>query len=173
MAQPDDLEPRVGALEEDVQELRGHVRRSERDAAAARVLAGGAEHNVAAFRSEMDEFRGEVRSEFADVRAQMRSEFADVRAEIADLRTGLRAELRTGLADVRTELHVEVGALRTELHDYRDHSNRVLNAMRADITDLREHVDRGFMEMRGRLDTTAAGQQQIVDLLGRLISRDG
>ena len=44
--------------------------------------------------------------------------------------------------------------------------------MRADITDLREHVDRGFLEIRGRLDATAAGQQTIVDLLGTLIARD-
>ncbi len=47
------------------------------------------------------------------------------------------------------------------------------NALRADMTDLREHVDRGFLEVRGRLDATAAGQQQIVDLLGRLVARDG
>ena len=129
VAQPDDLEPRVSALEENVQYLSERVRRSERDAAAARVLAGGAHRDVAEIRGEMREFRAEVRGEFADVRKEMR--------------------------------------------DYRGHNNRVLNALRADMTDLREHVDRGFLEVRGRLDATAAGQQQIVDLLGRLIARDG
>lgn len=37
---------------------------------------------------------------------------------------------------------------------------------------LEHKVDTGFAEMRGRLDQTAAGQQQIVDLLTTLIDRD-
>lgn len=140
MAQPDDLEPRVSALEENVQDLSERIGRSERDAAAARVLAGGADRDVAEIRGEMRGFRAEVRSEFEAVRGEMRDEFAIVRKE---------------------------------MRDYRDHNNRVLNAMRADMTGLREHVDHGFLEMRGRLDAAAAGQQQIVDLLGTLIARDG
>lgn len=38
-----------------------------------------------------------------------------------------------------------------------------------DMTDLRNHVDTGFTDIRGKLDTTAAGQQQIVELLTSLI----
>lgn len=124
----DDLERRVGALEDTVQDLTRRVRRGERDAAAARVLAGGADRDVGELRGEVREFRAEVRAEFADVRA--------------------------------------------EAAEWRSQNNRVLNAMRADITDLREHVDRGFLEIRGRLDATAAGQQTIVDLLGTLIARE-
>jgi len=123
----DDLDRRVGALEGTVQDLTLRVRRSEQDAAAARVLAGGADRDVGELRGEMREFRTEVRAEFADVRA--------------------------------------------EAAEFRSQNNRVLSAMRADITDLREHVDRGFLEIRGRLDATAAGQQTIVDLLGTLIAR--
>ena len=41
MTQPPDLEARVTALGARVSELDGRVRRSEQDAAAARVLAGG------------------------------------------------------------------------------------------------------------------------------------
>jgi hypothetical protein len=116
MAQPDELEPRVAALERDVAELAERVGRSERDAAAARVLAGGADRDVAEIRRDIREFR--------------------------------------------------------------DQNTRVLNAMRADLVDLRgdfvglrEHVDRGFAEVRSRLDSTAAGQQQIVTLLDTLIAR--
>jgi hypothetical protein len=57
--------------------------------------------------------------------------------------------------------------------------------MREDLTDLRTRmdagfaqvdrkfaeVDRGFAEMRGLLDASAAGQQQIVGLLNTLISQ--
>jgi hypothetical protein len=87
----------------------------------------------------------------------MREFRGEVRAEFADV----RAEMRGGFADVRAEAA-----------DYRTQNNRVLTAMREDITDLREHVDRGFLEIRGRLDATVAGQQTIVDLLNSLIARD-
>ncbi|MGH3693058.1 MAG: hypothetical protein ACRDRX_03495 [Pseudonocardiaceae bacterium] len=52
------------------------------------------------------------------------------------------------------------------------------NAMREDSTDLRTRVndgfaqvDGGFAEMRGRLDTTAAGFDQITSLLNKLIGQ--
>jgi chromosome segregation ATPase len=118
MAQPNDLEARVTALETQVRELDQRVRHSEQDAAAARVLAGGADRDVA-------EIRGEIR-------------------------------------------------------DFREQNTRVLNGLREDLTDLRQRtengfarVDDGFAEMRGRLDATAAGQQQIVGVLDTLISRQG
>ncbi|WP_219419158.1 permease [Pseudonocardia nigra] len=132
MAESGDLEARVAALETQVQELAGRVRHSEQDAAAARVLAGGADRDVA-------EIRGEIR-------------------------------------------------------EFREQNTRVLNAMREDMTDLRQRVDdgfakvderfakvdeqfgkvdNGFAEMRGRLDATAAGQQQIADLLHILIEQQG
>lgn len=124
MAQPDGIEGRVAALESVVEQLADRIRRgeerlrhSEQDAAAARVLAGGADRDVS--------------------------------------------------------------ELRTEIREFREVSVRVLNAMRADMTDLREHVDqgfaqvdRGFVEMRGLLDASAAGQQRIAELLGTLISRE-
>lgn len=80
----------------------------------------------------------------------------------------------------------DVSEIRGELRDFRNATTANFNAMRQDFVDLRqdfvglrqdfadlrEHVDRkfeqvdqGFMEMRGRFDAAAAGQQQIVDLL--------
>lgn len=38
---------------------------------------------------------------------------------------------------------------------------------------LQQKVDYGFTEMRGTLDQTAAGQQQIAELLNTLIAREG
>lgn len=98
-----DLEPRVGALEEQVRSLTARVQSSEQDAAAARVLAGAADRDVG-------EFRGEIR-------------------------------------------------------DFRKATTASFNALRQDFVDLRNKVDNGFIEMRGKFDVVAAGQQQIVGLL--------
>lgn len=43
--------------------------------------------------------------------------------------------------------------------------------MREDLTTLQTKVDTGFAEMRGKFDAAATGQQQIVNLLTTLISR--
>jgi chromosome segregation ATPase len=109
MAQPSDLENRVAALETQVAALAERVRRSEQDAAAARVLAGGADRDVS-------ELRGEIR-------------------------------------------------------EFRDQNNRVLNAMRDDLDELRSRMDSGFTEMRGKLDATATGLDQITGMLTRLIEQ--
>lgn len=137
MTDPDGLERRVAALETTVRELAERVRRSEQDAAAARVLAGGADRDVAEIRAEIRDFR----EQNTRVLNAMREDLTDLRSDLTDLRGGVDGRF----AEVRR-----------------------------DMTDLREHVDRGFLEMRGRLDATAAGQQQIVDLLTTLIAqRDG
>lgn len=73
----------------------------------------------------------------------------------------------------------DVSEIRGELRDFRNATTASFNALRQDFVDLRqdftdlsEHVDRkfeqvdqGFMDMRGRFDAAAAGQQQIVDML--------
>jgi hypothetical protein len=44
----------------------------------------------------------------------------------------------------------------------------------ARVDDRLDQVDNGFIEVRGKLDAAAAGQQQIVDILHRLIDdQDG
>ena len=77
----------------------------------------------------------------------------------------------------------DVSEIRGELRDFRNATTANFNAMRQDFVDLRqdfadlrEHVDRkfeqvvqGFMEMRGRFDAAAAGQQQIVDMLTTIL----
>ncbi|QWF82828.1 hypothetical protein [Amycolatopsis sp. CA-230715] len=73
------LEQRVAALEEQVRVLTGKIAEVREDAAAARVLAKGADRDVAEFRTvqrshtdllnamreDLTDFRGEVRAGFA------------------------------------------------------------------------------------------------------------
>jgi chromosome segregation ATPase len=106
----------VAALETQVRDLNDRVRRSEQDATAARVLAGGADRDVTEIRTEIRDFRQATTASFN----AMREDFTD---------------------------------------------------LRADFTDLREQVHTGFAEMRGKFDATAAGQQQIVDLLTALAAQ--
>ena len=77
----------------------------------------------------------------------------------------------------------DVSEIRGELRDFRNATTASFNALREDFVDLREHVDRkfeqvdqrfeqvdrGFMEMRGRFDAAAAGQQRIVDMLTTIL----
>jgi len=120
--QPDGLESRVTALEEQVHQLVERVRASERDAAAARVLAGAADRDVS-----------EIRGELRDFRTATTASFNALREDLTDLRS-----------------HVDSGFAR--------------------IADAFASVDNGFIEMRGKLDATSAGQQHIVTLLERLIT---
>lgn len=106
-----DLEARVAALEIRVGELAERVQHSEQDAAAARVLAGGADRDVEQIRGEIREFRQATTASF--------------------------------------------------------------NATRDDLTDLRAEMRNGFTEVRGRMDGTAAGLDQIASLLNTLIGQQG
>lgn len=89
MAQPDDLEARVAALETQVRDLADRVRHSEQDAAAARVLAGGADRDVAEIRGEIRDFRQATTSSFN----AMREDLADLRTHVKDGFTEMRGKL--------------------------------------------------------------------------------
>jgi hypothetical protein len=109
MAQPPDFEARLSAVETQLGKLAERVQQSQQDAAAARVLAGGADRDV-------EQIRGEIR-------------------------------------------------------DFRQATTSSFNAMRDDLTDLRTEVRQGFAEVRGRLDGTAAGIEQITGLLHTIIGQ--
>jgi chromosome segregation ATPase len=51
---PEDLETRMATLEHEVARLRDEVHHSRTDAAAARVLAGGADRDIAAFGTKLE-----------------------------------------------------------------------------------------------------------------------
>jgi len=138
-----ELEPRVARLERDALDLRDQVRANAQEAAAARVLAGAADRDVGEMHADIRALRTELRTEIQDVRTELRTEIQDVRTEIQDVRT--------------------------ELRQFRQATAGSFNAMRSDFVDLRDHVDAGFVAIRGKLDAAAAGQQQIVELIGALI----
>ncbi len=52
-----------------------------------------------------------------------------------------------------------------------DANRPAINALGVQTAEGFARVDRGFAEIRGRLDQTAAGQQQIADMLATLINR--
>jgi hypothetical protein len=100
MGQPPDLEARVTALETQVHDLDERVRHSEHDAAAARVLAGGADRDVSEMRREIRDFREQntrvlnaMREDLADFRSAVDERFAGVDARFASVDQGF-AEMR-------------------------------------------------------------------------------
>jgi hypothetical protein len=89
MTQSPDLEARVAALEARVGQLDDRVRRSEHDAAAARVLAGGSDRDV----TEMtEEIRG-FRDQNTRVLNAMREDLTDLRSQVGDGFTEMRGKL--------------------------------------------------------------------------------
>lgn len=152
MAASDDLEQRVSALETEVHHLIDRVQRSERDAAAARVLAGGADRDV-----------GEIRAEIRDFRDQNNRVLNAMRGDL----TTMRGELTTMRGDLTTT-RGELTTMRGDLTGTRTD----VDSMRSDLVGLAERTDAGFAQVRGALDATAAGQTQIVALLDQLIRRE-
>jgi hypothetical protein len=67
----------------------------------------------------------------------------------------------------------DVSEFRGEIRDFRRATTASFNALRQDFVDLRSHVDNGFIEMRGKFDVMAAGQQQIVGLLQSIVTEQG
>lgn len=94
MAQTDDLETRVAVLETQVRELAERVRHSEQDAAAARVLAGGADRDVTETRGEIRDFRQATTSSFNT----MRDDLTDLRQRVGNGFTEVRGKLDAAAA---------------------------------------------------------------------------
>jgi hypothetical protein len=100
MPEPPDLESRVSALETQVEQLSRRVRRSEQDAAAARVLAGGADRDVGEMRGEIRDFRQATTASFN----AMREDLGDLRTRVSNLETRVDdgfAEMDRGFAEMR------------------------------------------------------------------------
>ncbi len=93
MAESDEPDPRVAELERQVRELDRRVRSSAQDAAAARILAGGADRDVAEIRGEIRDFRQATTSSFN----AMRADFTDLRQEF----TELQQRVDSGFAEMR------------------------------------------------------------------------
>jgi chromosome segregation ATPase len=145
VTEPGGGDERIAALEADVAGLRARLERAEQDAAAARILAGGADREVA-------EIRGDVRD--------LRSEFREYRGQNNRVLNAMRADL----ADLRE--HVDRGFARVDERFARvdDQFDRIDERF-ARVDAQFDQVDRNFLTVRGVLDGVAAGQQLIVDIL--------
>jgi isocitrate lyase len=114
----DEVEVRLAILETEVARLREHTllissdaATARADAAAARVLASGADRDVSEVRAELRahiqalnalretqlEQAREMREGFAEVRAEMREGFAEIHGDLAGIHGDL-AEMREGFA---------------------------------------------------------------------------
>ncbi|WP_280456822.1 hypothetical protein [Nocardia carnea] len=92
MTEKGDFEERLTALEGEVGDLEHRLQRSEKDAAAARVLAGGADRDTSELRIELREFR----EQNMRLHNATRSDIADIRGDITGIRgdiTGIRGEI--------------------------------------------------------------------------------
>jgi len=114
------------------------------------------------------------------------SRISRLEEEVRDLRTrtdhtaadAAAARILAGAADR------DVSEFKTEMREFRNHNTQLINALseqvngRIDqvngrIDQLENKVDRGFVEMRGKFDQLAGGQQHIVELLTRVLGDDG
>lgn len=105
-----DLEARVAALETRVGELAAQVQHSAQDAAAARVLAGGADRDVDQVRGEIRDFRQATTASFN----AMREDLTDLRQRIngVDQRIdGLETKVDTGFAEMRGKFDATAAGL--------------------------------------------------------------
>ena len=100
---------------------------------------------------------------------------SDVEARLS----ALEARMEEVAADAAAARHLAAARDRdlADLGVKVDANRSAINALgeqtAARFDRLEQRVDIGFAEMRGKLDQTAAGQQQIVDLLTGLVSGMG
>lgn len=97
LVMPDELEERVSALETQVQELTARVNHSEQDAAAARVLVGGADRDVGEISAEIREFREQnsrtlnaMRQDHLDLVEHVDRGFAEIRGRLDGVAAGVQ-----------------------------------------------------------------------------------
>jgi hypothetical protein len=110
MAEPDepDIEARMRRLEHEVVQLRDDVVASLADAAAARVLAGGADREVSEVRTEL-RAHTQVLIALHETQLEQGPQITQHSNEIG----ALRSELHSQTAQLRTEMQRGFGMLQT------------------------------------------------------------
>lgn len=145
-----ELEERVGALETIVASIDRDVIDLGVKVDANRNAINALGLQTAGRFDQVDERFDQVDQRFDRVEQEMRNGFAEMRTGFAATAAGfteVRGEVGGGLAEVRTEMGEGFAEVRGEMSD-------------------------GFTEIRGSLAQTAAGQQQIVDVLNTLVDRE-
>jgi outer membrane murein-binding lipoprotein Lpp len=128
------------------------------------VESDGLEARVTALESQVHDLTERVRVSEQDAAA------ARVLAGAADRDV---SEFRDELRDFRRATVTSFNAMREDFTTMRADMGSMrqdIDSMREYMYAMREDMDNGFIEMRGKFDATAAGQQQIVELLQGLIA---
>jgi len=162
VSEPDKIPERVDRLEQSVAEAR-------KDAAAARILAGGADRDVSEMRTELKahtkalnalrETQLEQGKDIRDLRAETRQGFVDTRKGFAivesrlakvegDVREGF-AQTHTSIADLRSETQEGDASIRTEMRNV-DASLR--EEMREGFADVRSEMRDGFALLKNAIE---------------------
>jgi ABC-type transporter Mla subunit MlaD len=150
------------------------VRHSQQDAAAARVLAGGADRDVTEVRQEIRDFRDQntrvlnaMREDLADLRSQMHDGFAEIDGKFAQVNDNFaRIDGRFG------EVNGNFAQVNGNFAQVNGNFAQV-NGNFGQVSDKFSEVDNGFAGIRARLDAAAAGQEKIARMLSILIAREG
>jgi chromosome segregation ATPase len=160
----EELEGRVSALE-------GQMRYVREDAAAARVLAGGADRDVAALAAKLDAQ--------TQLLAALRETQVEDHGHIAELQRGVtRLERRFEISEQRSEqrfgrLEQQVGGLTARFDGLEGRFDGLEGRVggleqRFDGVDQRlDGIDQRFDGIDGRFTTLEQGQAMILDLLRR------
>ena len=130
--------------QDDLSDIKRRLQAAEQDAAAARILAGAADRDVTEIRAEIRDFRNATTASFN----ALRQDFVDLRGHV---------DSRFEQVDRRFD---QVDRRFQQVERRFEHVDRRF-----------DRVDGGFVEMRGRLDATVAGQQRIVELIESLIDQ--
>ncbi|WP_366847838.1 hypothetical protein [Mycolicibacterium sp.] len=130
--------------QDDLSDIKRRLQAAEQDAAAARILAGAADRDVTEIRAEIRDFRNATTASFN----ALRQDFVDLRGHV---------DSRFEQVDRRFD---QVDRRFQQVDRRFEHVDRRF-----------DQVDGGFVEMRGRLDATVAGQQRIVELIESLIDQ--
>ncbi len=91
----------------------------------------------------------------------------------------LAREARAAREDAAAARHLaasndrDVAEVRREIRDFRQATAASFNAMRSGLTDLQTETRTGLTQVRGQLDRTAAGLEQITSPLSTLIAQQG
>ena len=95
--------------------------------------------------------------------------------DVADIRGFRRATVAAfnALREEMNERFAQVNERFAQVNERFAQVDRRFEQMDRRFAQLTDDVDRGFIEMRGKFDAAAAGQQQIVGLLETLIEDRG
>jgi chromosome segregation ATPase len=160
-AEEPSLESRLSAVEEDLARVRYQANLAAADAAAARILAAGADHDVSEVRAEL---RAHTRalSALRESQRAMQQELVAHRTEFA----AVRSEMASGFRTVDARLQTVDARLETV-----DARLETVDARLETVDGQLQTVDAQLETVDARLQTVGAGITHLTTMLETLIER--